>query len=1266
MKCLRTSRFYDPKVLLLLLLAGFALPAYSQSSLDWDVAVFPTGGNDINYGVGTANLNISHTGAQPGGRPVEAGTYAGSGGFGTGNSVIYGSTAGSTTTTVLTFSPAVSNLQVSVYDIDNSDSVTVSAFNGAADISGTVALAPVSGTPTFTLTGNTGTGTGVNSGGGSTAGTLNVTVPGPVTELRFAGSAPGGTSFLFAVSDVTATPPAPPAIACSAALNRLDWDTQAYPGGSLTPAFNVADVAPFPDVVFTFSHSGNTADLGLGAPAEDGGFTGTGSIGGGGNFVNYFHDPDPDTNPQQIISQIDFSDTLQDVRFSIADIDSNVEAEDFADQATVIGLLPGGGTTAPVYEAVSSGPTYGFVGGAVNSHETFDDGTNNDPRSAVNIYFDQPIVGIRMIYDDLGPNTWDSSRAILLSDILYCPPSSVPVTLSFLKSTISDGATKVSWQTASQSLHAGFELQLLDAGRKAKTDLTVPTNKQWSTEVESYSATLPGTGREIRLISHDINGARQVFGPFEVGQSYGARLKPNPVPWAQIRAEMEATAALVRQKGTSQRAQVSVSQTGIQRVTFDDLLAAGVDLSGASAAALAVTFRGAAVARRVELGNEPAGFGSGDFVDFFGRAPAGADALYLTSNSYQIELNPALVTAASVQAGAGRGPVAPSYRHTERAGENNAYQPATPTLDPWFDREISTFGPASVDLTLPVSAVDAGTATVQLDLVALTDFMTSPDPDHHLVATLNGGAPIIDAFTDGLTEWVLTADVPATSLLDGDNVISATLPGDTGFPFDIVNLEAYAISYPRQFVAIDDRLAFDGDANAFALTGFSTADLVAYAVPERGGLVQLTGQVTDTGTDFSLAFGGVGSDSDTLFQSSFESGEPLDPTPAEAAFYEVSSVAGLARPDVAPAPSPAPPDVDPETNFVLLTHPAFLGAELDRYVAARRAQGFRPQVFNLDTVYAGYGSGMPLPAAITAFLEDVTGRAPVAHVLLVGADSYDYRDDLGAGSVSFIPTRYAGTNPFVNYTPSDALLADFNADEVSDVAIGRWPVRTLAELTTLIDKTLAFDASGLAAAQKLLLAAGANDDGIPPFFEQARRIGDRVVDGAGSPWADRQEAFVELDGLAAAQQALLDGINSGQTLTVYSGHGAADLWAFEGLLTPALANTLTNAGEPTLLMPLTCYTTYFVDPSSDTLAYALLNGGDRGAVAVHGAATLSVFGDNEVMGQRIVDDMLQNGVTLGEAINAARAALASENFNRYRPVIINWALLGDPTLRITP
>jgi hypothetical protein len=104
----------------------------------------------------------------------------------------------------------------------------------------------------------------------------------------------------------------------------------------------------------------------------------------------------------------------------------------------------------------------------------------------------------------------------------------------------------------------------------------------------------------------------------------------------------------------------------------------------------------------------------------------------------------------------------------------------------------------------------------------------------------------------------------------------------------------------------------------------------------------------------------------------------------------------------------------------------------------------------------------------------------------------------------------------------------------------------------------------------------------------------------------------------------------------------------------------------------TCYTSYFVSPYSETVAHRWMNGYDEdaqgnpipgarnGAVAIHGAATLSNYQQNEFVVSRVQGYQL-DGMTLGQAVLQARRDAAERGL---RDQVINWGLLGDPTLTV--
>ncbi|MBI5856459.1 MAG: T9SS type A sorting domain-containing protein [Sphingobacteriales bacterium] len=117
-----------------------------------------------------------------------------SGSFGTGADASF---TGNGTIT-FTFDTAVSNLQLSIYDLDASQSVTVTAFEGVTPR--VVTLTKPSGGNVI-IAGNIGTGAASSQANNVNVATLNIAVAGPLTSLTLVF---GGTAGNFWISDMQA------------------------------------------------------------------------------------------------------------------------------------------------------------------------------------------------------------------------------------------------------------------------------------------------------------------------------------------------------------------------------------------------------------------------------------------------------------------------------------------------------------------------------------------------------------------------------------------------------------------------------------------------------------------------------------------------------------------------------------------------------------------------------------------------------------------------------------------------------------------------------------------------------------------------------------------------------------------------------------------------------------------------------------------------------------------------------------------------------
>jgi hypothetical protein len=572
------------------------------------------------------------------------------------------------------------------------------------------------------------------------------------------------------------------------------------------------------------------------------------------------------------------------------------------------------------------------------------------------------------------------------------------------------------------------------------------------------------------------------------------------------------------------------------------------------------------------------------------------------------------------------------YMETAAVENNRLYSMTPPGDDPWFDTRLLAYTtPIHRNFAIEIDnlAGEAVSATLFVNLWGITNWPAAPD--HHVVVRFNG-AVVADEWFDGLVEHPVTAVLPPGLLQEGSNTLRLTLPGDTGNPWDVVNLDRYSVAYPRAFMARQGRLAFSAAGPVFRVNGLSSANVVVYRLsaqgPERLDRLQVQ---ADNGA-YTVTFAGA----------------------EDTATYLVSAVGAVREPGIVPAGSTT--DITTgSAQYLMIAHPNFVDG-LAPLVAFHQGRGLDVRVVDVEDIYTQFSYGIFDPQAIRDYIRYAAQYMGTEYILLVGGDTYDYRNYLSQASMSFIPTLYAPTGPVARFAPVDPLYADVSGNGLPDLPIGRFPVRTVAELESMIGKTLAYAIH--VNANTAVFAADTADPKVS-FTAINESFIQHLTD-----W-NVQRAHVDELGVAGARVALLSALNEGVALTSFVGHSSFDRWTFSGLFHSQDARNLTNAGRPTVVLQWGCWNTYHVLPTYNTLAHTFLLSGDRGAAAVLGASTLTLASSEHALGRRLIPYLAQPGMTLGEATQRAKEDLAATQPHRL-DVLLGWTLLGDPALVVSP
>ncbi len=775
-------------------------------------------------------------------------------------------------------------------------------------------------------------------------------------------------------------------------------------------------------------------------------------------------------------------------------------------------------------------------------------------------------------------------------------------------------------------------------------------------------------GEVFALVDIDMTGKQTVHGPFRLGKRYGAKRESRRrTDWQAIRGEhrqrrvgrqrarrmrlARRAQGLPKDTGITQflstgynaKLNLEVSATGVHRVTHEQLVAAGLDLTGVQVRDLALVNRGAPVPMWVQgrvkrSGKAAKRFGPGGFIEFVG---AGLDTVYTGTNVYTLLVDRSQAERVALDSSRLPWRAVPEAFYMARAefAPQVHYGMAAPLEDAWYAARMLAYGaPYNGDFTVMVDEyVAAGVpAQLQVKLWGGSDLLTV-DADHHVVVTLNGVA-VADDWFDGITAHTVVSELSAGVLEAGANTLRLGLPFDTGGFFDLVNLESYSVRYPRAFVAKDGRLAFRAAGALFEVTGLPDDQVVVYR-EDASGVVRLKGRAALRGDGYAVRFAG--------------SEEP--------ATYYVSTVAALSGVGFS-VPGDAGVINEGEAQYVIITHEDFVGADLELLVQMKQAQGFSVKVVEVGDIYAQWGDYIVDAKAIGDYIRHAVEKLGTEYVLLVGGDVYDYRNYLNLGAVSFIPSLYKQTDAIVRFAPVDAGYADVDGDDVPDIAIGRLPVRTAGELAVIVAKMAAYGQRDYD--HTVVFAADDYDQGQLYSFTADSEAMIAELPAAWQGGVTR--AYMDGPGglgLAGAREALLGALNAGVAVTAFVGHSGPTEWTFDGLFSGGDAAGLVNPSRPTVVTQWGCWNTYYVSPSEDTLGHELMLNGDRGAVSVLGASTLTEAASERELALEVYRRMFQPGMTIGRAILEAKRAYAARHPEQL-DVILGWTQLGDPALVI--
>jgi hypothetical protein len=584
---------------------------------------------------------------------------------------------------------------------------------------------------------------------------------------------------------------------------------------------------------------------------------------------------------------------------------------------------------------------------------------------------------------------------------------------------------------------------------------------------------------------------------------------------------------------------------------------------------------------------------------------------------YEVELSSGGETMEVSSAQPSGGPVPLAWRRLERE-ENHYYQAGlVEAQDLWFWDLL--LAPTTKSFPFDVAALapvtDASRVTVWLQ--GTSDFPAAPD--HHLRISING-VPLGEAWLEGKESLRLEADVPASTLRPGSNLLEISNLGDTSAPYSMVMLDRFEVEHP----------ILPGGASGLWEGEFREAGVAELSGFHEGAhLVELgTKPRWLTGADAGLRLG------------------------VEPGRYLAVDGEFVLKPEVRSVPASRLKNPRNRADYLVLGPKALLEAARP-LLERRRSQGLSTMAVPLEEIYSEFGHGEKRPEAIhelLAYAFHHWRKPSPRYVLLLGDATYDFKDHLGTGVVNQLPPLLVRTSYL--WTASDPSYAAVNGEDVlPDLAVGRLPAASPAEAARMVRKILDYE-DGPDADRSAIVVAD-NRDEAGDFEANAEEIAARLS----------HARVIQLSrlGVEETRDAIVEGFDQGPWLLSYVGHGGIQLWAQENVFDTERIARLSEPSRQPLLLTLNCLNGYFHFPFFDSLAEGLLKAEGKGAIAAFSPSGLSLNAPAHELHKALVDELASaRHARLGDAVLAAQAAYAERGF--YPELLSIYHLLGDPAL----
>lgn len=366
-------------------------------------------------------------------------------------------------------------------------------------------------------------------------------------------------------------------------------------------------------------------------------------------------------------------------------------------------------------------------------------------------------------------------------------------------------------------------------------------------------------------------------------------------------------------------------------------------------------------------------------------------------------------------------------------------------------------------------------------------------------------------------------------------------------------------------------------------------------------------------------------------------------------------------------------------DLVIVSHPLFLAQAEQLAQLHRDMDGFEVLTVTPEAIYNEFSSGKQDPTAIRDLLklyyDRYEGQEP-QFLLLFGDGSFDPKDRM-ENNTNLIPTFQTQESwiTATSYVVDDyfGLLDDDEGNDAIgylDIGIGRLPVQTAEEAQGVVDKIIRYIApeEPQLGSWRTKVCIIADDEDGNLHLEQADSLSS--INGYVTPLYNQNkiylDAFPQLktpsgDKYPEVTERIDEQVDEGALIINYIGHGGTGGWAHERILQQNDMVNWSNTSKLPMFITATCEFSRFDEPGIVSGGELVMLNPDGGGIALFTTTRLAYSQSNFRLNQRLyaraftpVDGKMPY---LGDLIRESKppGQLTTRNF----------VLLGDPALRLS-